>query len=161
MDWKAQAIASFQDNLQKLHRVKLAIAGLEESLAVLAALGFPLHIEEGPPPVEPVEYPKVVFHLRQGTRTVNCEADLKELGDDWYNTLEEAKHAAGVTKQFQRGGVFTKNLPATLPDLPLSNPLQLMETKGQALRRAKKANGAAPPPKYGLPAVVMPGAKNA
>jgi hypothetical protein len=55
-----------------------------------------------------------MFHIYQGARVVNCQEDLDDLGDDWYPTMDEARHAAGVTKQMQRGGIFTKSLPQAL-----------------------------------------------
>jgi hypothetical protein len=53
-----------------------------------------------------------------GARSVNCQADLDELGPDWYPTMEEARQAAGLTKQYQRGGIFEKALPSLMTQTP-------------------------------------------
>jgi hypothetical protein len=85
---------------------------IEEALSQLASLGHPLHLEEGYCPPPRPEWPQVWFHIYQGARDFHCQEDVDEAGPDWYPTMEEARHAAGVTKQNQRGGIFTKALPA-------------------------------------------------
>jgi len=118
MNWRQRIVVDWPNEPQKAHRAREALRAIEEGLAVLAGLGHPLHVEEGytPPPLP--EFPKVVFHIHQGSRAVNCQADLEELGDDWYPTMDEAKHAAGVTKQNQRGGIFARALPSLFRRTP-------------------------------------------
>jgi hypothetical protein len=59
-----------------------------------------------------------MFHLYQGGKVFGCQADIDEAGEDWYETMDAARHAAGVTKQNQRGGIFTKSLPTMLSRTP-------------------------------------------
>jgi hypothetical protein len=114
MNWRQKIITDWPNDPQRSHKAKEALKQIEESLLILASLGHPLHVEEGYTPPPPPEWPKAVFHMLQGTRVVACQADLDELGDDWYGTMEEARHAAGVIKQNQRGGIFSRALPSIL-----------------------------------------------
>ena len=97
-----------------------ALRAVEEALAQLASMGHPLHVEEGYCPPPPPEWPQVWFHIFQGAKDFHCQEDVDEAGPDWYPTMEEARHAAGVTKQNQRGGIFTKTLPA----VPIQDTLE-------------------------------------
>lgn len=135
LHWKQRLLAEYASNIQRHTRGQLAVHQLEESLQVLSSLGFSLHVEEGPELMELQEYPKVVFHLRAGTRIVECEAELEELGPDWYSSMEEARHQAGIAKQYQRGGIFSKSLPVPLniadmlqPRKPPKQPAQPQES---------------------------------
>jgi hypothetical protein len=112
MNWRQRIIADWPNDPQRSHKAKAALVQIEEGLAQLAGLGHPLHIEEGYTAPPKPEFPKVVFHMMQGQRVVNCQADLEELGSDWYPTMDEAKYAAGMTKQMQRGGIFSRALPS-------------------------------------------------
>lgn len=112
MNWRQRIIVDWPDEPQKSFRAREALRQIEDALNTLASMGHPLHIEEGYTPPPPPEWPKVVFHILQGARQVNCQADLDELGEDWYPTLDEAKYAAGMTKQNQRGGIFSRALPS-------------------------------------------------
>jgi hypothetical protein len=118
MNWRQRIIVDWPNEPQKSFKARQALQQIEDGLATLAGMGHPLHVEEGytPPPLP--EYPKVVFHILQGQRVVNCQADFEELGDDWYPTMEEARHAAGVTKQNQRGGIFARALPSIFRRTP-------------------------------------------
>ena len=129
LHWKQRLLAEYAANIQRHTRGQQAVHQLEEALQVLSSLGFPLHVEEGPELVEPQEYPKVVFHLRAGTRIVECAAELKELGPDWYSSMEEARHQAGVAKQYQRGGIFSKSLPAPLNIADMLQPRKPAEVE--------------------------------
>jgi hypothetical protein len=97
-----------------------ALRAVEEGLLQLASMGHPLHLEEGYTPPPKPEWPQVWFHIFQGAKDFHCQADVDEAGPDWYPTMEEARHAAGVTKQNQRGGIFTR----TLPTIPIQNTLE-------------------------------------
>jgi hypothetical protein len=112
MNWRQRIIVDWPNEPQKSHRAREALRQIEDGLAALASLGHPLHIEEGYTPPPKPEWPKVMFHMTQGSRLVSCQADLEELGDDWYPTMDEAKHAAGIAKQNQRGGIFQRALPS-------------------------------------------------
>lgn len=158
MDWRQRVLAEYFNHTQKYHLAQMAIKELEESLQKLRCMGFPLHVEEGPPPPTK-EWPRFVFHIRQGARECSCEAEFKELGPDWFYTIEEARYAAGEAKQWQRGGVFSKSLPAPInlfeaPKVPEKEiPQESRENKVARLR----------PARYQLPAIVidMPGVKRA
>lgn len=112
MNWRQRILVDWPNDPQRAHKAKNALLQIEDGLAQLAGLGHPLHLEEGYTPPPKPEFPKVVFHIMQGQRVVNCQADLDELGSDWYATMDEAKHAAGMTKQMQRGGIFSRALPS-------------------------------------------------
>ena len=156
MDWKQKLIVEWTNNPQRQHLANAAIRDLEDAIQRLAGMGCVLHVEEGPaPPL--LEWPRLVFHIRQGQREVRCQADLDELGEDWYGSMEEARQAAGMAKQWQRGGVFTKSVPAPIgastsefvPPAP-SPPVEPVRS------RRSRVNGLQPA-KYPVPALVMPG----
>jgi hypothetical protein len=154
MDWRQKLIAEAAPSAQRQHLATAAIHDLDDALQRLAVLGCVMHIEEGPAPKEPQEWPKLVFHIRQGQREVRCQADLDELGEDWYPSMEEARQAAGMAKQWQRGGVFTKSLPAPLSLVPSAAPKPPPPVEPSSRRR--RLNGATPA-RYPVPAVIMPG----
>lgn len=118
MNWREKIVCDWPNDLQKAHRCKTALADLDRLLLELSSLGHPLHVEEGYVPPPPPGWPRAMFHILAGARVVNCQADLEELGDDWYPTMEDARHAAGLTKQYQRGGIFDKTLPSMLTQTP-------------------------------------------
>jgi hypothetical protein len=115
VNWRQRVITDWPNDPQRAHKAREALKQIEDGLLQLASLGHPLHLEEGYTPPPPPEWPKVMFHIYQGSKVFNCEADLTEAGEDWYPTMDEARHAAGVTKQNQRGGIFSKALPAIMP----------------------------------------------
>jgi hypothetical protein len=114
VNWRQRIVTDWPNDPQRAHKAKAALAQIEDGLLQLASLGHPLHVEEGYTPPPAPEFPKVMFHLYQGSKVFACQADVEEAGDDWYSTMEDARHAAGVTKQNQRGGIFTRSLPAML-----------------------------------------------
>ena len=118
MNWRQKIVADWPNEPQKAAKARMALQQIEEGLAMLATLGHPLHVEEGYLPPPKPEYPKVLFHIFQGQRVVHNVGDEKELGDDWYPTMEEARHAAGMTKQNQRGGIFARALPSIFRRTP-------------------------------------------
>src|SRR5215471_2029594 len=119
-NWRQRVVADWPYDLQERHKALDALKSLEDALEVLQGLGHPLHVEEGYRPPPPPEWPQVWFHLYQGGRSFSCQADLDEAGPDWYPTMEDARHAAGVTKQNQRGGIFTRSLPS----VPIQDTLE-------------------------------------
>jgi hypothetical protein len=118
MNWRQRILADWPHDLQRAHKAQAALRQIEEGLLQLASLGHPLHVEEGYNPPPPPEWPKAMFHLFQGGKVFACQADVEEAGPDWYFSMEEARHAAGVTKQNQRGGIFSKSLPTMLMRTP-------------------------------------------
>lgn len=112
MNWRESILSDYPLDLQRQHRAKVALKALEDAVSELASLGHPLHVEPGFVPLPAPEWPRNVFHVKAGLRVVACQAELDELGPDWYPTLEEAKYQAGLTKQMQRGGIFDKALPS-------------------------------------------------
>lgn len=142
MNWREKIICDWPNDLQKAYRARMALAELDRLLGELASLGHPLHVEEGYVPPPPPGWPRAMFHLYAPPRVVNCQADLDELGDDWYPTMEEARHAAGVTKQMQRGGIFDKALPSTLSQTPQQVQQNLEEESARRERQREFVNGA-------------------
>lgn len=125
MNWRQRILKDFPHELQKAHKAQTALRQVEEALVVLNSLGHPLHVEEGYQPPPQPEWPQVWFHLYQGGKAFACQADVEEAGEDWYPTMEEARYAAGVTKQNQRGGIFTKTLPA----IPIQDTLEAIASR--------------------------------
>lgn len=117
VNWRQRIITDWPNDPQRAHKAQAALKQIEDGLLQLASLGHPLHVEEGYTPPPAPEWPKAMFHLYQGSKVFACQADLDEAGDDWYSTMEDARHAAGVTKQNQRGGIFTRSLPAVISDM--------------------------------------------
>lgn len=111
MNWRQRIIADWPNDPQRARRCQDALRQVEEGLLLLASLGHPLHVEEGYSPPPKPEFPKVMFHLYQGGRSFACQADIDEAGPDWFPTMDDARQAAGLIKQYQRGGVFAKSLP--------------------------------------------------
>ena len=112
VNWRQRIITDWPNDPQRQHKCRDALKQIEEGLLQLASLGHPLHVEEGYTPPPKPEWPKAMFHIYQGAKVFACEADVEEAGEDWYPTMDEARYAAGVTKQNQRGGIFSKALPA-------------------------------------------------
>lgn len=136
MNWRDRILADWPNDPQRAYKAQAALRSAEDALQTLASLGHPLHIREGSAPALVAEWPRMVFHLRAGERTVNCQAELEELGPDWFPTMEEARHSAGLIKQYQRGGIFDKNLPANPPS---PEERRLMEAARQEEISAEKA----------------------
>lgn len=154
LDWRQRLLAEWPHDAQRHYKAQAAVKELDLALQVLASMGFPLHIEEGPQPKEPEPFPKMVFHIRAGAKQVNCQADWDELGPDWHVSMDAAKLAAGYAKQWQRGGVFSKSLPAPIGLVdapPAATPIP--ETRTQSRRSRVNATQKA---NYPLP-VIMPG----
>lgn len=118
MNWREKIIIDWPNDLQKAHRCRTALQDLERCLLELAGLGHPLHIEEGYRSPPPPGWPKAMFHLTEPAKVIHCQGDLDELGDGWYPTMEQARHEAGLTKQYQRGGIFNRALPQMLTQTP-------------------------------------------
>ncbi len=94
-----------------------ALAQVRSGLEQLSAMGHHFHLVEGATGTV-AEWPRTVFHLEKAPLgfLCLCEQDFEDvLGGEasgWFNTLDEAKHASGMDKQFTRGGVFpTAGLP--------------------------------------------------
>lgn len=102
--------------MQVLATIQQCLDEIERNLDRLSALGHPLHLEHGPVPnVELERWPRWVFFSDGRSRQVFHPQDLLELGSGWYDTLEEAKHRAGVEAQWAgRGGVGKSGLPMAL-----------------------------------------------
>lgn len=131
MNWREKIIAAWPDNLQKAHRARVALTDLDRILGELAAMGHPLHVEEGYVPPPPPGWPKAVFHVHAGARIVRDQFELDELGEDWHPTMEEARQAEGMRKQFERGGVFN---PRSMPTLLTQTPQEIMRRETEAVR---------------------------
>jgi hypothetical protein len=109
MDWKSKILAQEQRSPQKLMLVTMAISQMEDAISRLAGMGHYLHVEEGL--VRTELWPKTVFNRFGYSRLARCQADLDEFGPDWYESMEAARKAYGMDKQYERGGIFKRNLP--------------------------------------------------
>jgi len=131
MNWREQIIADWPDEPQKIARAKVALAELDHALGELAGLGHPLHVEQGYVAPPPPGWPKAVFHVLAGTRVVRSQRELDELGEDWFGTMEEARHAEGMRMQMKRGGIFN---PRQMPTLLTQTPQQIMANQAAAIK---------------------------
>lgn len=132
MNWREKIIVDYPNDLQKHHKARTALADLDRVLLELAGLGHPLHVEEGYVPPPPAGWPKAVFNLHAGARIVRDQFELEELGEDWFPTMEEARHDAGLRKQYQRGGIFD---PRRMPMLLSQTPEQIRRNQDEAIRQ--------------------------
>jgi len=128
MNWRDKIVTDWPNDLQKAHRCRTALQDLERALLDLAGLGHPLHVEEGYLPPPPPGWPRAMFHLTEPARSIHCQGDLDELGDGWYPTMEEARNAKGLQKQYERGGIFNRALPTMLTQTPQQIAAALEET---------------------------------
>lgn len=116
MDWpafRASLFAEYHEEPQKTAKIDHALRLCREGLELLASLGHQAHLRLGPAP--PAGWPRKMFHLKAAPRghQVFCQEDIELLGEGWFPTLDEAKHAAGMERQFRRGGILPKRgLPA-------------------------------------------------
>lgn len=127
MDWLLFRAAlvnlpEYHEQPQLVRRLDIALAELRSGLEYLASRGHVFHLAEGPGPSDSAKWPRLVFHLEKAPRGFSClcEQDFDLLGGHaggWHDTLDEAKHSAGMDKQFQRGGIFPRSgLPALVPE---------------------------------------------
>ena len=119
---------------QQTARIARALALVQEGLEELSRLGH--HFELLGTDVPRDSWPRLVFHLQKAPRGFFClsEFDFEHaLGGTeagWHDTLDEAKHSAGMDKQFTRGGVFPKRgLPALGAPEDLT-PLEQLRRRG-------------------------------
>src|SRR5215469_9195641 len=136
MNWRLlrnALVNQYHEQPQMVARIDRGLALVQEGLADLAALGHQFHLSRGPGPL-PQEWPKLVFHLEKAPRGYFClcHEDFQILGGTeggWHDTLDEAKHSAGMDKQFTRGGVFPKSgLPAVV--VGEASPLDKLRAQG-------------------------------
>lgn len=123
MNWQLfrNALANHPDHHERpqaVARIDRAVAEVRSGLEELARLGHLFHLVGGPAGVG-VEWPRLVYHLEKAPRGFFClcEEDFGFLGGyegGWHDTLDEAKHSAGMDRQFRgRGGIIPKRgLPA-------------------------------------------------
>lgn len=118
MNWQTfsdHLAAQHGTDYQAIYKITHALRAIHESLDLLAGLGHPFHLEDGPPPSQQ-EWPKVMFHesCHQG-QLVHSQQDIDDLGDGWRPSLAEARYAHGLRQQFKgRGGVKLRDVPALL-----------------------------------------------
>src|ERR1700733_2534163 len=117
MNWpllRNRLVNRHHEEPQKTAQIDHAISLLREAHGLLAQMGHFIYLTEGPA-IAPPEWPKLVFHAQKAPRgfLALCPEDFELLGDGWYDTLDEAKHAQGMEVQQRRGGIFPRSgLPA-------------------------------------------------
>lgn len=125
MNWRRfrnELVNQYHEQPQVVALIDHACRQIEESLTILARYGHLFHLAEGPGSTFP-DWPRLMFHLTAAPRghLVFCEEDRAFLGEGWFDTLDEAKHADGMGEQFKRGGVFPKRgLPVLVSDANLT-----------------------------------------
>lgn len=121
MNWlrfRNALLNQYHEQPQISARIRLAVDELQRGLDELARLGHQFHLADGAG-TSGADFPRLVFHLAAAPRghLVFCVEDITFLGEGWFDTLDEAKHADGMGHQFRRGGIFPKRgLPATVAD---------------------------------------------
>lgn len=135
MNWREKIISDWPSEPQKIARAKVALAELDRAIGELAGLGHPLHVEEGYVAPPPPGWPRAMFHMTSGTRVVRDQRELDELGEDWYPTMDEAKHAEGLRMQMKRGGIFN---PRSMPMLLTQTPDQIMKHQAEAIQMRER-----------------------
>lgn len=131
MNWRERIVSDWPDEPQKIARARVALAALDHALGELAGMGHPLHVEEGYVAPPPPGWPRAVFHATTGTRVVRSQIELDELGEDWFPTMEEARHAEGLRMQMKRGGIFN---PRQMPTLLTQTPQQILQNQAAAIK---------------------------
>lgn len=117
MNWRRlrnELVNLHHEEPQAVAMIDHAVRLLEEGVTLLGRFGHHLHLVSGTEP-ERRDYPKLMFHLEAAPKghLVFCQEDVDWLGEGWFETLDEAKHASGMGQQFRRGGIFPKRgLPA-------------------------------------------------
>lgn len=119
MNWprlRTVLVNTYHEQPQQVARIDSALRQAQEGLQTLASLGHQFHLAAGSEPPGD-EWPRLVFHLEAAPRgfLCLCRQDRELLGEGWFDTLDEAKHAKGMDQQFRRGGIFPKR---GLPALP-------------------------------------------
>jgi hypothetical protein len=125
MNWplfRNRLVNRYHEQPQVVMRIDHALGLVRDGLRELGTMGLVYHLESGPAPADSplhAPFPRHVYHLESAPRgyEVRCQSDLELLGEGWFDTLDEAKHADGMGEQFKRGGVFPKSgLPAVIID---------------------------------------------
>lgn len=107
-------VAKHHASQQDAARCRHALSLVKEGLDLLCGLGHIYHLEEGPQP-EVSLYPHLVFDVNGHVREVFHPSDLAELGPGWFDSLEAARHDAGLNAQYTgRGGLPRGGLPAVV-----------------------------------------------
>lgn len=119
MNWqhlRNQLVNCYHEKPQNVALVDHALGQVQEGLRLLGQMGHQFHLASGPAPPAKV-WPRLVYSLAcpEGFYCL-CQEDFEFLGEGWFDTLDEAKHADGVGHQYRRGGVFPKK---GLPAIPL------------------------------------------
>lgn len=136
MNWREKITTDWPNDLQKAHKCRQALIDLDRALGELAGLGHPLHIEEGYQAPPAPGWPKAMFHISQPPKAIWCQGELDELGDGWFPTMEEARTAHGLVKQYERGGIFSRALPSMLHQTP--QEVYRLEQEAYAEREARR-----------------------
>lgn len=99
-----------------------ALREAEGALSVLARYGHVFHLEPGPGE-PPALWPRLMFHVAYAPngRLVRDEYEYDTMGEGWFDTMEEAQHAAGYdTQMTSRGGRPRRSRAIVALDRPLS-----------------------------------------
>jgi len=141
---KAKHQADHFASLQDVEMVRQALLSIDIGLNFLSRLGHRYHLEPGPAP-EVDDWPKVMFHVEAAPngRVVNGPTEARELGSDWFFTLQEAQHAEGMRAQFAgRGGIGDRSVPMILGQVGVQPEKPLEPKDNSAVITAwKKENG--------------------
>lgn len=133
--FRRQIIASHSGRPQEVQVLEYAIRELENSMNQLAKLGHVFHLEPGNGSRYP-SWPRRLFHVSAAPngRMVRSEFELWDLGEGWFDSLEEAQHAEGVAASWRgKAGVNRRALPV---DLGVRGTVELFN-KEKAIREFK------------------------
>lgn len=146
MNWRAFRVrlqAEHHQSSQKVAEIELACHQAENALQLFARLGHQFHLAPGPEP-EADGWPKILFHVDSAPngRLVRNEYEAEELGDGWFDNLNDAQHNYGMKTQFAgRGGVGLRSLPvASGPATEATSMAEQMIREFREGQRERRAN---------------------
>lgn len=140
MDWRRlrnDLVNQYHERPQAVAQIDHALALVQEGLRQLGQLGHQMHVAQGAQPAIPAPWPRIMYNLHAAPKgfLVLCQQDRDLLGDGWFDTLDEAKHADGMGFQYRRGGIIPKRGVPAVHVVSEPTRLDVLE------RGAKRPNG--------------------
>lgn len=141
MNWKEfnrVLLAPHSGKPQEVTQLTQALREIEGALSTLARFGHLFHLEQGPGAESP-QWPRTMFHVDKAPNglLVADEDQFDLLGPDWYDSLEEAAHAAGYDAQMSGRGGRPRRARAMSILIPPLTEVQRIEER-EASRRAAR-----------------------
>ncbi len=127
MDWyilRQRLLAAHSLDPRVSYYIDMALGDAKRAIELLAQHGHQFHLAPGPEPAREA-FPRMVFHVDcPRGRKVWSQFEIIELGDEWYDTLDEAQRSHGLKVQIAgRGGIGSRALPVLVLDAPQASKL--------------------------------------